>query len=410
MTALYLHIPFCVHRCAYCDFNTYAGQDSRIPAYVGALIREIEMVAAPERRSSGCDGVVEGRITATSIFFGGGTPSLLTPIQLASIMEALHTNFTWADDLEASLEANPGTVSLDYLKKLRAAGFNRLSFGVQSSHPDDLHLLERIHDFWDVIQSVKWARQAGFDNLSLDLIFALPEQTLSRWQETLKYAVDLNPEHFSLYALTIEESTLFGRWTDRGLLPVPDPDLAAEMYEWASEYLEENGYEQYEISNWAKTGRECQHNLTYWRNQPYLGFGAGAHGYAARTRYSNVLRTQTYIDRLTKANKSPFPLSPAMVSKHNVSPKQAMQEHLMVGLRLTREGVSADDFLARFGVEMTYVFQTEIDELIKFGLLEWVDSPLPEGEGQGVRAGAQLRLTPRARLLGNQVFIRFVGE
>ena len=221
--ALYLHLPFCQHRCAYCDFTTYAGQDDKIPAYVDALIREIELVAGKKK------------MTAKSIFFGGGTPSLLAPNQLASVMDALRANFSLVSDVEISLEANPGTVTAEYLYKLREIGFNRISFGVQSAHPDDLLLLERIHDFLEVIQTVHHARQAGFKNVSLDLIFGLPEQSLQRWQETLKQTINLHPEHLSIYALTIEEGTPFGNWADRGMIPLPDPDLSAGMYEWASE-------------------------------------------------------------------------------------------------------------------------------------------------------------------------------
>ena len=385
--ALYLHIPFCQHRCAYCDFNTYAGKTALIPAYVASLLREIELVSASRQ------------INAKSIFFGGGTPSLLSSSQLASLMEALRAKYTWTDDLEASLEANPGTLSRDYLQKLRKMGFNRLSFGVQSAHPDDLHLLERIHDFVDVIHAVKWARQAGFDNLSLDLIFGLPEQPLSRWQDTLKYALDLQTEHLSLYALTIEHGTPFGHWAGRGMIPFPDPDLSADMYDWASEFLAENGYIQYEISNWAKPGWKSQHNLQYWRNLPYLGFGAGAHGYSVGTRYANTLGIQPYIHRLQKKKKMTFPRSPASVSKEDISPYQAMQETMMLGLRLTQEGVSAEMFRSRFGRSVEDVFSTEIEVLFSLKLLEWAD----------VKNERVLRLTPRARLLGNQVFRRFVG-
>ncbi len=381
--ALYFHIPFCAHRCAYCDFTTYAGQDSKIPAYVDALIREIELVAASER------------LTAKSIFFGGGTPSLLTSNQLALVMDALRANFDLLPDAEISLEANPGTLSEKYLQELYSAGFNRISFGVQSAHPDDLLLLERIHDFLDVIESVKWARQAGFKNISLDLIFGLPEQSLQRWQNTLKSALNLNPEHLSIYALTIEEGTPFGHWAERGMLPLPDPDLAADMYEWASEFLAKNGYMQYEISNWAKPNRECLHNLQYWRNLPYLGFGAGAHGYATGTRYSNILGIQTYVKRLATSSAKKFPLSPATFSYEKIDIETEMNEMMMLGLRLTQEGVSAKTFQIRFGRTLQDVFSEEIDKLITLGFLEWQKEIL--------------RLTPRARLLGNQVFRRFVG-
>ena len=430
--ALYFHIPFCTHRCAYCDFNTYAGHESFIPAYVESLNREVGLVArsAPER------------LPVHTVFFGGGTPSLLTPQQFDKILKTVRANFTLSssgtygtygtpgasdtsDPLETSLEANPGTVSLDSLIGLRLAGFNRISFGVQSFHPDELHQLERIHDPFDVLEAVRWARRAGFGNLNLDLIYGLPEQTLARWQESLRRAVDLAPEHLSLYALSIETGTPFGRWAAHGLLPLPDPDLAADMYEAASKFLEGQGYEQYEISNWAKPGFQCRHNLQYWRNLPYLGFGAGAHGCANGLRISNVLRIKTYIDRLPSDSQdtptlsptnhllSPhlfsdlsFPLSPATVTQSALTPRIEMQETLMLGLRLTQEGVSEQSFQGRFGQDLMDVFRKEIDELIALGLLEYsrLNDPSPLGRGVGVR----VRLTRRGRLLGNQVFMRFV--
>ncbi len=410
--ALYLHIPFCQHRCAYCDFTTYAGQDDKIPAYVDALIREIELVANSERRHNDSGTVDKEPITAKSIFFGGGTPSLLASNQLASIMDALHANFNLVPDAEISLEANPGTVSAEYLQELHEIGFNRISFGVQSAHPDDLLLLERIHDFWGVIETVHHARQAGFTNLSLDLIFGLPEQSLQRWQETLKRTLNLNPEHLSIYALTIEEGTPLGHWADRGMIPLPDPDLSADMYEWASEFLAKNGYVQYEISNWAKPSNlqpstfrpsyACKHNLQYWRNLPYLGFGAGAHGYANGVRYSNTLGISKYINTLTvktiTTRKWEFPFSPATIHQEKIDLKTEMQETMMLGLRLIQEGVSAEIFQARFGYSMQDVFGKEIEELLALGLLALVKT-------NGLEV---LRLTPHARILGNQVFYRFV--
>ena len=381
--ALYLHIPFCTHRCAYCDFNTYAGKDALIPAYVDGLIREINAQSAGERH------------LASSIFFGGGTPSLLSTPQLASLMDALRAKFTWSSNIEISLEANPGTVSATYLQALRQMGFTRISFGVQSAHPADLHLLERTHDFWEVIRAVKWARQAGFENLSLDLIFGLPEQPLSRWQDTVKRALELHPEHLSLYALTIESGTPLGHWAARGLVPLPDSDLAADMYVWASEFLAQNGYIQYEISNWAKAGRACRHNLQYWRNLPYFGFGAGAHGYIDRIRYANVLSIPAYLRRLQK----PSSRFPAAVSRKEISRREAMQETMMLGLRLTEEGVAEDAFAARYGETMSAVFSAEIEELLALGLVEWAGEPKKR----------RLRLSPHAYFLSNQVFRRFVN-
>ena len=420
MYSLYLHIPFCLHRCAYCDFKTYAGQDSSIPAYVDALCNEIRAVASSTSE----------RLPAHTIFFGGGTPSLLVPRQFEQILRTLHDHFDFSET-ETTLEANPGTVTLASLRDLRRIGFNRISFGIQSVHPDELRQLERIHDYFDVINSVKWARQAGFDNLNLDLAFGLPEQSLDRWQATVKQALGLRPEHLSLYALMLEHGTPFGRWAARGLMLTPDPDQAAEMYEWAMDFLAGQSYIQYEISNWARDftpgaaqrslGMDespyfsCKHNLQYWHNQPYLGFGAGAHGYAAGVRYSNVLRIRTYIDRCHSSlvTRHSFPLSPAMVNYHHIASKTEIQETMFTGIRLTREGVSTEIFRKRFGVELQEVFRKEIEELVSLGLLEWINPSFPflssqEREG-GRGVGEVLRLTTRGRLLGNQVFMRFVA-
>ncbi len=434
--SLYCHIPFCKHRCAYCDFNTYAGREALIPAYVEALCREIELVGRSlctfftTKDTKKKDSFRVGdEVVVHTIFFGGGTPSLLTAGQFEQVFRAINDNFVLSE-AEISLEANPGTVTRESLQALCKIGFNRVSFGVQSAHPDELRQLERIHDFFEVIDSVKWARQAGFDNLNLDLIFGLPEQSLDRWQATLNWAVDLAPEHFSLYALTVEDGTPFGRWAGRGLIPMPDPDLAAEMYEWAGSYLEAHGYRQYEISNWARSKDEggrikdeisspsfaCNHNLQTWRNRPYLGFGAGAHGYVGGVRYSNVMRIKTYVERLHPNNLIPdhlipaFPLSPATVNHHRLSRWEEMQETMMLGLRLVGEGVSDAAFRQRFGLGIAEAFPKEVDELLRLGLVEWVDStltpcPSPGGRGDGVR----LRLTPHARLVANQVFMRFVG-
>jgi len=391
-TSIYLHIPFCKHRCAYCDFNTYAGQEDSIPAYVNALIKEIGFVGL-RGEQNGCE------VQAHTIFFGGGTPSLLSGPQFASVMDALRAAFTLTADAEISIEANPGTVSPEKLTAVRKAGINRISFGVQSANMEELHMLEREHSFFDVIEAVSTARKAGFDNLNLDLIYGLPEQTLPTWKTSLKRILDLHPEHISAYALTLEHGTPFGRWSSKGLLPLPDPDLAAEMYEYAEEFLAENGYSQYEISNWSKPGRECKHNIQYWRSLPYLAFGAGAHGYASGYRYSNVLRIKTYIERLTNPTSVlEYPLSPATVNQHKQSLQDDRSEYMMTNLRLTDAGVAESDFRSRFGNGLSDVYPLEIAELIRVGLLEKTNSASTE----------VVRLTKRGRLLGNQVFLRFI--
>lgn len=359
---------------------------------------------------------------------------MLSPPQFDSVFKSIRAVFRLTPDAEISIEANPGTVTEEALSQLREIGINRISFGVQSANMEELRMLERTHDFFTVIEAVTSARKAGFRNLNLDLIYGLPEQKLETWQTTVKRILDLHPEHISAYALTLEHGTPFGRWSSKGLLPLPDPDLAAEMYEWASETLEEYEYVQYEISNWAKDfassgakrsrdayrnpSSACRHNLQYWRGLPYLAFGAGAHGYANGYRYSNALRIKTYIERITnyceaslwdQVPNSPvsnlvFPLSPATVNQHKQTSQDDMSEFMMTGLRLTQEGISPSEFNARFGKSLRDVYKNEVEELLKLGLLE-----SPSLSGRGARGeGEALRLTKRGRLLGNQVFMRFV--
>ena len=424
-TSIYLHIPFCKHRCAYCDFNTYADQEDSIPAYVNALINEINFVGQQTTQLSNYP-------TIHTIFFGGGTPSLLTAPQFDSILRALRAAFTFTANAEISIEANPGTISPEKLNGIRESGINRISFGVQSANTEELRMLERIHDFFTVIEAVSTARKAGFDNLNLDLIYGLPEQTLASWKTTLARIIDLHPEHISAYALTLEHGTPFGRWSSKGLLPLPDPDLAAEMYEYAEEFLEINGYTHYEISNWAKKNKDkgerilaphasagvkdeikenssfvCRHNLQYWHSLPYLAFGAGAHGYANGYRYSNALRIKTYIERLLHPSREaftihPFPLSPAAVNQHKQTLQDDMSEYMLNNLRLTNAGVAESDFRLRFGRGLLDVYPKEIEELIRNGLLEYAKT------SEVSEISDVYRLTKRGRLLGNQVFVKFV--
>lgn len=409
--SIYLHIPFCRHRCGYCDFNTYAGLEGMIGEYGQALRGEIAL-AGKAAQAAGL-----GLLPVQTIFFGGGTPSLLPAAELEGILGALRQAFSVQPGAEITLEANPGTLSLAYLKDLRALGVNRLSLGVQSANPEELRLLERQHDYADVIRAVTWARQAGFHNLNLDLIFGLPFQALASWQHTVELALGLNPEHFSLYALTIEHGTPLAHWAQRGLLPEPDPDVAAEMYEWAAERLAQAGYMQYEISNWARqaaqegsgqtganlegislpTGERIlasQHNIQYWRNLPYLGLGAGAHGFAAGVRTINTLAPAAYIQRCLEGSPQPFPRTPATASYQTVDRQAEIGEMMMMGLRLVQEGVSDGDFRERFGEGLDQVFGPQIQRLSRQGLLEW--------------SGDRLRLTPHGRLLGNRVFVEFV--
>jgi oxygen-independent coproporphyrinogen-3 oxidase len=286
---------------------------------------------------------------------------------------------------------------------------------MQSSHSLELTFLERQHSFDDVIESATWIRKAGIKNLSLDLIFGLPGQSVETWDESLTRALDIAPEHFSLYALTIEQGTPLNHWLESGLIPHPDPDLAADMYELACERLVEAGFLQYEISNWAKAKsasqkknissqftstlmNASQHNLQYWRNLPYLGFGAGAHGYVSNLRLSNVISPEVYIQLLKQQKCLPvFPRTPVTFSVQPINKNIEMKETMMMGLRLTMEGISQIEFQARFHQNLDDVFGAQIEKLIGWGLLEWV---VPDKD--------RLRLTKRGRLLGNRVFVEFL--
>lgn len=387
--ALYLHIPFCTRRCHYCDFNTYAGLDALFAPYTAALIQEIRAA-----------GAARNRPVAPTIFIGGGTPTVLPPALLAQILTACREAFDVAADAEITSEANPGTVDQAHFAALRALGVNRLSMGVQSFDDAELRWLGRIHDAADAVNAFAAARSAGFTNINLDLIFGLPGQSPDTWARTLARAVALAPEHLSLYSLTVEHGTSLADQVGRGLIAEPDDDLAAELYEAACESLARNGYLQYEISNWAKDERHltaptahppptfgCQHNLVYWRREPYLGFGAGAHSFAAERRWWNVRSVAEYISRLTAGQ-------PPEAEHEIIERRLALGEAMMLGLRLVEEGVTDARFWAQFGVGLDEVFAAELGRLVARGLLE----RRPDG----------VRLTVAGRLLGNQVFAEFL--
>lgn len=384
--SLYVHIPFCTAKCGYCDFNSYAGQDHLIPAYDQALERELRLWA----RSLGSRPV-------STVYFGGGTPSL-TPIEeLARVAGVIRECFSLEPDVEWSLEANPGTVNEAYLRGLRELGVNRLSFGVQSFDDIELKALERIHTADDVRREVAAARVAGFDNLNLDLIFGLPGQTLDAWRRNLEEALRLEPEHLSAYALTVEEGTALARNVARGRTPPPDPDRQADMYELTQEILASAGYQHYELSNWAKPGRQCRHNLVYWRNGEYLGVGAGAHSYLDGVRFANERLPSRYlaaVNETWESSQAGGPTTMRQVASVEREPvEMQMAETAILGLRLI-EGVDLAAFERRFGRRFEDVYATELPELFGYGLLE--------------RAEGHIRLTARGRLLGNEVFQRLL--
>src|SRR5258708_23353294 len=299
--SLYLHIPFCRTRCTYCAFNTYTNAETLIDDYVAAMCHELRWL---------------GRSTTQPIhpiYFGGGTPSMLSAQQAQRIVQTCRDVFDITRDVEITLEANPGAIAEGYLAELREVGVNRLSFGMQSAHAAELKLFARQQDVEGVADAVTDARRSGFDNVSLDLIFGVPHQTLAMWRESVEMALALRPDHLSMYALILESGTAMTRSVVSGALPTPDDDLAADMYELADTMAQDAGLVQYEISNWARPGAECHHNLQYWRNAPYLGVGAGAHGYAAGIRYEIVRPIQRYIDLAAIQNSPlPYPLTPSV--------------------------------------------------------------------------------------------------
>lgn len=389
--ALYLHIPFCVRRCAYCDFNTYAGLEDLFEPYIAALAQETREAGA--RR---------GRPAARTIFIGGGTPTVLPPELLARVLAACREAFDVAADAEITSEANPGAADRPRFAALRALGVNRLSIGVQSFDDAELRWLGRIHTADEAEAAFRAARAAGFANISLDFIYGLPGQSPDIWTRTLARAIALGPEHLSLYSLTIEPGTPLAVQVGRGESAAADDDLAADLYELACERLAVAGYEQYEISNWARGINEstnqrpfairhspfvCRHNLVYWRREPYLGFGAGAHSFEAEQRWWNVRPVPAYIRRMAQG-RTPE------AGREALDRRTALGEAMMLGLRLTVEGMPDARFRAQFGVGLDETFGDVIARLVGRGLLE----RLPD----------RVRLTPRGRLLGNHVFAAFL--
>ncbi len=393
---LYIHIPFCARKCPYCDFNTYAGLESLHDATVDALCAEME-------RWADC---LAGR-TVSTVFVGGGTPTLLTAPQLERVFAALHRHFTVAAGAEISCEANPGTVDQAKFRILRALGVNRLSMGVQSFQPAELHFLGRIHSVDDVGHALATARKAGFDNINLDFIFGLPSQTEASWRDTLDRALVLAPEHLSLYSLIVEPNTPLFHWVESGSVREPDEDQAALFYEYAIEHLASSGYIQYEVSNWARrTGTcsnhetpelACRHNLIYWRNEDYLGIGPGAHshlrrvqnGAQAERRWGNRKPVPSYVKRIHAGDS-------VQDFEEQISLLTGMGETMMLGLRLVREGVTLERFYGLHGRSLNEAFAAELGFLCRDGLLAVDDR--------------RVCLTRRGLMVGNQVFARFLPD
>lgn len=324
--AVYVHTPFCPTKCGYCDFNSYAMDGEIVSRTVAAIRREI--LASPWR----------GR-PAKTIFFGGGTPTFLRADQLVSLLQAVQEVHPPLDGCEITSEANPGTADAEKFSSMRAAGFNRISLGAQSFLDSDLLTLGRIHRAGEIERAVKIARDAGFDNLNLDLMFALPNQNRFAWQDNLARALALKPEHLSLYCLTIEQNTAFHKLQLRGQLPLPDEEDQTAMYEHCLDRMALAGFEQYEISNFALPGRACRHNLCYWYGEDYAGYGPGAVGAVTSRRYTNLKHPDRYCDAVEQGSKLAF-------EEETLTPEILRSERIMLGLRLN-EGLEALDLNER---------------------------------------------------------------
>ncbi len=373
---LYVHVPFCVAKCQYCAFVSTEPQENELEEYPELLMRELQLHPSGDR-------------PVASVYFGGGTPSLLQPSQLARLLGGIAERTGISADAEITLEANPGTVDGLSLKAFRAAGFNRISLGVQSFDDRFLECLGRIHTAEQSRQAFRDARDAGFSNVSIDLIHSLPGQNLHQWRSELQHAIKLRPEHISIYGLTVEEGTPFACIYPADSPELVDEDLSADMFELADELLTEAGFEHYEIANYARPGYRSQHNSGYWKRDGYLGLGVAAHSFLREghgIRFSNPDTLKEYRQGVTSGH-------PARFGEQRLTEGDAMAEYMFLGLRLA-EGVTLSAFEREFGRSLESVYGSATADLIGLGLL--------------IHNDGALSLTLRGMLLSNQVFARFI--
>ena len=376
MTAagLYVHIPFCSSRCSYCDFATGLYQSDLAERYVCAVVQEIQ---SPRNVASHVD----------TIYFGGGTPSLLSPSQLDRILLALHDHFEIDKLPEITLEINPGSVNSEKLREFRRLGMNRASFGAQTFDDAELGKLGRSHTAADAVETFAELRRSGFANVSFDLIAGLPGQTLAGWQRNIEIALELQPEHLSFYLLEVHSGTPLAEHIRRGVQPVPDDDLAGVMYEWMLERALQAGYEHYEISNLSHPGFHSRHNVKYWTGAPYYGFGCSAHSYDGRTRrWSNHRDVLKYVETVENGES-------AVVEEQQLSQTDVRAEALFLGMRMM-SGINLSRYRESFGVDLRSEHSDDLDRFCKAGLVEF--------------DGELLRLTRTGALLSNEVFAAFV--
>ena len=373
--SLYIHIPFCAKKCLYCDFPSWQGCESYFEDYTESLLNEIKN---GERIYSDYD--------ISTIFIGGGTPTVLSPKLLGKITDAVLERYNVESNAEITSEANPGTVDGCKLKEMKAMGINRLSFGVQAWQNNILKALGRIHDRETFLKNLDEAKNAGFENINCDLMFSLPNQTFKDWMETLENFSKLDIQHISAYSLIVEDGTPFKKMQEEGRLLLPDEETDRKMYSAANEILAKNGFERYEISNFAKKGFESRHNITYWETRPYIGFGLGSHSYFQAERYNNTYDLKEYIAANGDAKK-------LRENKEILTDKEKEEEFMFMGLRM-KKGISIDEFSRRFGRDIYSVYGEKIEELLDEKLIEKKEN--------------RIMLTKRGTDVSNIVFERFI--
>lgn len=379
MLGLYIHFPFCVQKCNYCDFlsGPISSRDV-VQDYLQALEKELTIYHDFLKR--------DGNLKLETIYLGGGTPSLLETHELVRVLEKCRDLFNWSPQMEVTLETNPGTVDIKKLVQLKKAGLNRLSFGVQSFDQNLLASMGRIHSPKTAKESIMAAKEAGFKNISLDLMYGLPEQSLGQWEETLVQTIELDVQHISVYGLKVEEGTVWGEWESEGRLSLPEEDVVLTMRKYANKILRQAGFVRYEISNYARPGYESRHNLGYWTGKPYLGLGLGASSDYWNRRFVNTSNMEHYIF-LLKRGQLP------VTEEEILSFRQRMGETIFLGLRLST-GLDLEQFKNRYGVDIEVIYGAEIEKLKKMGLLK-----INQGH---------LQLTTKAVSIANYVFTFFV--
>ncbi|KXZ40092.1 oxygen-independent coproporphyrinogen-3 oxidase [Alkalithermobacter thermoalcaliphilus JW-YL-7 = DSM 7308] len=371
---LYIHIPFCIRKCNYCDFVSYEITSEKREKFIKNIIKEMKLY-------SDIDKVI------SSIFIGGGTPTILNEIELEYILSSIGKYFKIKKDAEITIESNPGTLSKEKLKVLYSLGVNRLSIGLQAYQDKHLRLLGRIHTFKEFEENFQNAVEAGFENINVDLMFSLPDQTINEWVETLQKVVSLNPKHISAYSLIIEEGTKLYDIYESNKINI-DENLDRKMYYFAKKYLKENGYKQYEISNFAKDGYECKHNIIYWKTKEYIGLGPSAHSYLNGIRFSNFACLDRYCKELEKGNKP-------IQEKIKLTEKEKLEETIFMGLRMN-EGIDMEKINKKFGIDFIKIYGETINKLIEKGYIKLNNN--------------NISLTDKGIDLSNKVFIEFLQD